>query len=570
VCDSATVAIAVNPSAPVSLEVRVATSTDDAEENASGRVSLTSSDLELVHDKDAQTVGVRFTGVALPQGATIVKAYIQFKADETNSDATTLTIQGEAAGHAIIFDNTTANISSRSRTVAAVSWAPAPWARGEAGLAQQTPDIASIVQEVVDRVDWSSGNALAVIITGSGKRVAESYNGDAPSAPLLHVEYNSGPPNDPPIANDDYADTVEDMAVTIDVTANDSDPEGELDLFSANIFCTSCAQPSNGSLANNGGGSFTYTPNRDYNGVDSFVYEICDTRGGCDTAMANITIEPVVDPPLADDDVVSTVENTAVTIDVAANDSDPDGDLDPTSADTDCTSCAGPAHGSLVNQGDGTFDYAPDPDYSGTDSFVYQICDVGGLCDTATVSITIHQTGLVTVDVRVAASSDDAEENASGRVSLTSSDLELVHDKDAQTVGMRFAGVALPQGATIAKAYVQFKADESDSEATTLTIQGEAVGHAAIFDNTAENISRRFKTMASVSWDPAPWARGEAGFAQQTPDIASIVQEVVDRADWSSGNALVVIITGSGKRVAESYNGDQAGAALLHIEYRLD
>ncbi len=60
----------------------------------------------------------------------------------------------------------------------------------EARADQQTPNIASVIQEIVDWKGWSlSGNLLAVIISGSGRRAAESFNGDAAGAPLLHMEY---------------------------------------------------------------------------------------------------------------------------------------------------------------------------------------------------------------------------------------------------------------------------------------------------------------------------------------------------------------------------------------------
>ena len=71
-----------------------------------------------------------------------------------------------------------------------MSWAPPEWATvEEAGPAQRTVDLAPVVQEVVDRPGWAGGNALALIVTGSGRRVAESYNGDPSGAPLLYVEY---------------------------------------------------------------------------------------------------------------------------------------------------------------------------------------------------------------------------------------------------------------------------------------------------------------------------------------------------------------------------------------------
>jgi hypothetical protein len=185
------VTIEVNTSVPVTFEVRVSANSDDAEERATGRVGLNSSDLELVFDRDDQTVGIRFSGVSVPQGAVIINAYVQFQADETNNiNPTELTIQGEANDDALTFTNTSGDISGRSATSAAVPWSPAPWMiKGEAGTDQQTPNIAPIVQEIVNRSGWMSGNSLVLIITGTGKRVAESYNGDQAGAPLLHVEY---------------------------------------------------------------------------------------------------------------------------------------------------------------------------------------------------------------------------------------------------------------------------------------------------------------------------------------------------------------------------------------------
>jgi hypothetical protein len=174
----------------VVLELRVATGPDDAEEASSGAVALSSTDLELVRESTDQTVGVRYVGVAIPQGATIMSAYLQFKADETSSEATALTLHGEDSDSAPAFTTATDNLSSRPRTLASVAWSPSPWLGvGEAAAPQRTPDIAAIVQEIVSRPGWSSGNALAILITGTGRRVAESYNGDPPGAPLLHVEF---------------------------------------------------------------------------------------------------------------------------------------------------------------------------------------------------------------------------------------------------------------------------------------------------------------------------------------------------------------------------------------------
>ncbi|MBN1673309.1 MAG: hypothetical protein JXR37_19845, partial [Kiritimatiellae bacterium] len=172
------------------LEIRVAVSSDDAEEGPDSGMHLASSDLELVEDGGIQTVGIRFPGVGVPRGATIVKAYVQFKTDETGSAPTTLRIQGQAADNAATFSAANGDITGRPRTGAGVWWQPPEWDTvGEAGDRQRTPDLSAVVQEIVNRPGWQSQNALAVIMTGSGRRTAEAYDGDHAGAPLLHIEY---------------------------------------------------------------------------------------------------------------------------------------------------------------------------------------------------------------------------------------------------------------------------------------------------------------------------------------------------------------------------------------------
>ena len=178
---------------PLTVEVRVSAGTDDAEERPSGAMYLGSSDLELTKDKDNQTVGIRFNGVDVPANAVITNAYLQFTVDETrNENPTNLQIQGEATDNAATFSSASNNITSRPTTSASVAWSPPNWTTvGEAGAAQQTPDLKTVIQEIVSRPGWSGGNSLALIVSGSGKRVAESYNGESDKAPLLHIEYST-------------------------------------------------------------------------------------------------------------------------------------------------------------------------------------------------------------------------------------------------------------------------------------------------------------------------------------------------------------------------------------------
>ena len=182
------------------LDRPVVASADDAEETSTGSVSLTSTDLELVNDGTDQTVGLRFTALAVPPGSPIVAAWVQFEVDEATTDATTLQVRAQAADDAAPFVKATANLSARPRTAASVPWVPAPWPKTQvAGVDQRTPSLVAPIQEVVNRPGWRSGNAIAVLVTGTGRRTAEAFDGTR--APVLHLEVGPvGPPvNEAPV-----------------------------------------------------------------------------------------------------------------------------------------------------------------------------------------------------------------------------------------------------------------------------------------------------------------------------------------------------------------------------------
>jgi PKD repeat protein len=143
---------------------------------------------------------MRWAGLAIPPGATIQTAWIQFAAKALETTTTSLTLRGQAADNAATFTSTASNISSRSLTTASTAWVPDAWATGEVGPKQRTPELRTLVQEIVGRTGWASGNALAIIITGTGKRTAYAWNGSTTLAPLLHIEYSTdgSPPPQPP------------------------------------------------------------------------------------------------------------------------------------------------------------------------------------------------------------------------------------------------------------------------------------------------------------------------------------------------------------------------------------
>lgn len=191
--------------------------------------------------------------------------------------------------------------------------------------------------------------------------------------------------NDAPVAADDMAMTDEDVAVMIDVLANDVDVDGALDPASVSVTVMPAI---GGTAVNPSNGIITYTPNLDQNGADSFTYEVCDngTPVLCDTATVNITINPVDDPPVAvDDSAMVTEDDPATLIDVLANDTDVDG------GPISIGSVTQPANGMVVNNGT-DLTYQPNPDYCNNppggapDTFMYTLTPG---TSTATVSVTV-------------------------------------------------------------------------------------------------------------------------------------------------------------------------------------
>lgn len=179
-----------------------------------------------------------------------------------------------------------------------------------------------------------------------------------------------------PDAAADVGSTNEDDAVTIDILANDSDPDDDP------LTPSLASLPSRGAAVITPANAIRYTPERDFNGIDSLTYSISDGKGGVDTAEVSLTVTPVNDNPEAGDDVAATRANVAVTISVLGNDSDVDGDA------LQLTSITSPGNGTAEER-DGAIDYTPAAEFVGTDSFSYAVSDGLGGSDSALVTVTV-------------------------------------------------------------------------------------------------------------------------------------------------------------------------------------
>jgi hypothetical protein len=169
-----------------SISKRVSSSSDDAIEDGSGSVALTGNHLHLGY----KTVGVKFNTINIPQGATITEAYIEFTADRDNTGSGSVNIYGEDVDDASTYSSSSYDITSRSKTSAVTNWATTNWV---AEQSYNTPDLKSLVQEIVDRNSWGSGNDMAfVFVMNSGHKDGKSYDESSSKAPLLFVKYQTG------------------------------------------------------------------------------------------------------------------------------------------------------------------------------------------------------------------------------------------------------------------------------------------------------------------------------------------------------------------------------------------
>ncbi len=554
--------------AQITVTSQVSASSDDAEEQGAngsspGSMDLTSSDLELVRDGNDgdQWVGMRFNGLSIPQGAYITNAYIQFTVDEDDDIAGDKVIWAEDVDNSTTFAGTGFNISSRTLTTDSVIWSNIPvWPTvGASGVDQQTANLAPVIQQVVNRAGWASGNSINIIMHGEGERVAESYDGAISAAPELVVEYMI--PLQASFQIGASSDDAEEQG------ANGSSP-GSMDLTSSDLELVRDGNDGDqwiglrfdgiaipqGSFITNAYIQFTVDEDDDIAG-DKFI-RVEDVDNSTTFAGTNSNISSRT---TTGDSVIWSNIPVWPTVGLAGPDQRTP---NISSLVQSIVDRAGWASGNALNiLMDGMGErVAESYDGSPSDAPV----------------LVVSYLPVTETSYQVSASSDDAEEQGAngsspGTMDLTSSDLELVRDGNDgdQWVGMRFTNINLPQGAVIASAYIQFTVDEDDDIAGDKVLWAEDVDDATTFAGTANNISSRSTTTDSVLWTNIPvWPTvGVAGVDQRTSNIGSLIQAIVNRPGWAAGNALNILMSGEGERVAESYDGSPSAAPQLVINY---
>ena len=231
--------------------------------------------------------------------------------------------------------------------------------------------------------------------------------------------------------------------------------------------------------------------------------------------------------------------------------------------DTTSTTVKSPVHGFVT---------------SGTYQVSLTVEDNDGASNTISQSVIVTMsTPPTNLDVQISAGLDDVEEFLNddqgllGYVWSNSVDLDLIYD-DWSTygdmlVGLRFNSLDIPQGATITNAYIRFTSNGSNTGTPSLVFRAEDVDQALAFSGDNYNLTIRPLTTTSVTWNSLPsWS---SGLTYESPDLSTVVQEVVSRPGWTANNSMVFAISGTSgdARRAHSWDGNSAASPVLHIDY---
>ncbi|HIF9155096.1 TPA: Ig-like domain-containing protein, partial [Photobacterium damselae] len=216
--------------------------------------------------------------------------------------------------------------------------------------------------EYVPNPDFNGEDSFTVVV--------DDGNGGTDT---ITVTVNVTPVNDAPVGEDVTAETQEETAVTGQLTATDVDGD--------NLTFKPGSDPTNGSVTVNPDGSWEYVPNPDFNGEDSFTVVVDDGNGGTDTITVTVNMTPVNDAPVGEDISAETQEETAVTGQLTATDVDGDNLTFKPGSD--------PTNGSVTVNPDGSWEYVPNPDFNGEDSFTVLVDDGNGGTDTITVTVNV-------------------------------------------------------------------------------------------------------------------------------------------------------------------------------------
>ena len=340
--------------------------------------------------------------VTAPTGASIVYSV----------DGTTYQASGTFSGLTPGSYNVTAKDNSTgcesSATVLAVNAVPGTPATPTAGITV-LPTCAVPSATIV--ITAPSGPTISYSIDGINYQVSGTFTNVTPGATYSITAFDnltsciSSPPlslvvaptpNCSPVANDNTTTTTEDTPVTVNVTTNDTDSDGTINASTVDLDPTTPGQQTtvttpDGTWSVDGSGNVTFTPASDFNGSATIDYTVNDNSGGTsNVASITVTVSPVNDIPVVDNEVHVTGFDTPVSGDLTdSGDFDVDGNLV-----VNTIPVSGPSNGEIIINSDGTYTYTPDSGFTGSDTVIVEICDDG----TPPPSFCVYDTIFILVD----------------------------------------------------------------------------------------------------------------------------------------------------------------------------
>ncbi|MGV1100104.1 PilC/PilY family type IV pilus protein [Thiovibrio sp. JS02] len=510
------------------LRKRIAADNDDVEEylqagcsQSAGAVRQGDSYLDFGRDDcsgfdPAMLMGLRFQSITVPKGSTITHAHLEIVVESsTCSEDIDWTLLGEDVDDAAGFTATAGNVSGRrssNPTTAAANWKNDGDSCNGSRETLEGPEVKNVIQEIVDRAGWLSGNDMALFVSGTGRRNTYSHDNNSNRAPLLHIEYLPAPApeisvNPGNIGKSSY-EGINPLASSVILTNT-----GDADLnytITGNVAWLAVA-PASGTLAAGSQVTINVTYATMLLAVGTHAAQITVTDPAAGNSPLDIPVSLTVQPvpqssacgevPLYTENLV----NPAILhlLDVSGSMSTR---MDLVASTDDSTT---PELKTIVQEivdragwqagnpmafmfsGVSTGDRIA-KSYDNSSAYVPRL------------NVTYVSAGIsYTTEARVVRSSDDAYEISNGNMSLTTTNVQL---GGSRHVGLRFDNVDIPQGATVSSANISFVPTSAGSNAITLTIKGEDQDSAATYTAAANNISSRTATSAGVSWNVPAWS----------------------------------------------------------------
>lgn len=500
---------------------------------------LTLSQVRVGGNNRRVQTGFRFTGHAIPAGATITKANIVMTGHDKLTGAAASNITVEDSVNPSNFGSSDGNLSNRTTSdelggaSVSVGWPNISIVNKNSLLT--SPDISPLIQHIVDKPGWSDANPINVIVKGiNGRRNIYSRNRNSNKAARLVVEYE---------------ENVASVVTTLvghqsGLRFNGLDIPQGAEVLDAQLRFVA-AETSSESVN------------------VSIKAEKAHDADPFDSTMNNISSRPLT--------------GSTASWSLSASSSWVKGQQYTTPSSINLKSvikevvdqpgwCGGNSLAFIMRGLNGqrqVYTWDKDPSLAPELYVRYKANNVA-----ATNSSGQANTGCVskTVSSQITTGSDDVIHNAGaeyGNYPLWLG-VEDYYGTDYATItALRFQGLSILKDAQISDAYIEFTAADNHSDSANLTVRGHDSGNSPTFSGNNSDVPGRTLTSEFSSWSPSVWSTGGK---YQTEDLSDIVEDIVARPDWASGNAMSFIISGTGHRLAHYYENNPGLSARLVIK----